>query len=351
MRYNIIGVMSGTSLDGVDVAYCSFEKIDNTWQYKIIKAKTYPYDERWQKELNEIENQSTLQFVQLDNYLGIYFGKIINLFIEESGIDRNEIDAIASHGHTIFHQPEKRFTSQIGNGAHICAETQLKTICDFRSIDVALGGEGAPLVPIGDLLLFQDYEYCLNLGGIANISHKSASTISARDITFANMAGNYLSQQLNLSYDEGGELAKYGYLDKDLLAKLTSTINQINKEHTSLGKELFLKHVAPLFNSFEIPIKDKLHTLGVHIGKTIAEYTTENAKILVTGGGAYNNYWIEEIQKQHREVVVPNQELIDFKEALIFAFLGVLRLEKTPNCLSSVTRASKNNIGGCIYLA
>lgn len=350
MRYNVIGVMSGTSLDGVDLAYCSFEKKENTWQYEIKVAKTYPYDARWQKELSTIETQSALQFVQLDNYLGIYLGKIINLFIEETGIDKNEIDAVSSHGHTIFHQPEKHFTSQIGSGAQICAETQLKTICDFRSLDVALGGEGAPLVPIGDLLLFQDYEYCLNLGGIANISHKSASAISARDITFANMAGNYLCQQINLSYDEGGALAQSGYLDKELLAQLNETVHRINKEHLSLGKELFVQYIVPLLNSYEIPVKDKLHTLGVHIAKTIAEHTTENSKILVTGGGAYNNFWIDELKQQQRKVIVPNQELIDFKEALVFAFLGVLRLEKTSNCLSSVTRASKDNIGGCIYL-
>ncbi len=350
MRYTIIGVMSGTSLDGVDIAHCSFEKKGNKWQYIINSAKTYPYDERWKKELNEIENQSALQFVQLDNYLGIYFGKIINLFIEEFGIDKNKIDAVASHGHTIFHQPEKHFTSQIGNGAHICAQTQLQTICDFRSLDVANGGEGAPLVPIGDLYLFQDYEYCLNLGGIANISHKKSSSIEAKDITFANMAGNYLCQQLNLSYDEGGEMAKYGYLNKELLDKLTETLKEITRENLSLGKELFLQHFVPLLDSFDIPTKDKLHTLGVHIAKIVAEHTSKNAKILVTGGGAYNNFWIEEIKKLHRTAIVPSKELIEFKEALIFAFLGVLRLEKTPNCLSSVTQASKDNVGGCIYI-
>jgi len=344
MKLYIIGLMSGTSLDGLDIAYCEFYYNKESWSYKIINSKTVEYSISWKNKLQNMENSSALDFIKTDTELGIYFGSQVNNFIAEFKI--NKVDAIASHGHTIFHQPELGFTTQIGNGAQIFATTTIKTINDFRTIDVALGGQGAPLVPVGDLLLFNEYKHCLNLGGIANISSKKNEQINAKDITFANMIGNYLCQDLNITYDDKGSIARSGKLNQELFLFLNSTTENTK----SLGKELFTKVIIPQLENTKISTADKLCTLAHHLASKISENVKPSEDLLITGGGAYNDFWIELIkEKSNANITVPNQTTIEFKEALIFAFLGALKLQNKNNCLKSVTGASRNNVGGVIY--
>ena len=231
--------MSGTSLDGVDIAYCSFTK-GNKWEFKLICAKTFEYDLHWKKILSEIEHQSALEFAKVNVLLGQFYGKLVNTFIDFHQIDKNEIDAVSSHGHTIFHQPEISLTSQIGSGAHIAATTGIATVCDFRTGDVALGGQGAPLVPIGDLLLFHEYDSCLNLGGIGNISYQVNNQRISFDICLANMVSNYLCEFLKITFDEKGNIAKNGKLDIELLAKMNRFTFFDQNPPKSLGKEFFV---------------------------------------------------------------------------------------------------------------
>ncbi len=351
MIYNIIGLMSGTSLDGLDIAYCQFNYENEKWSYKIIASKTYNYTQAWRSQLKTVEESSALEFIKTDAQLGHYFGEKVNSFIKEFNLNKKEIDAIASHGHTIFHQPNLGFSTQIGNGAQICATTALQTVVDFRSLDVALDGQGAPLVPIGDLLLFNEYDYCLNIGGIANISSQKNGQRIAKDITFANMIGNYLCEELNIPFDDKGRIASKGEADANLLNFLNNLTSIKNLNNRSLGKEIFIKNVKPYLDETSNSTKDKLHTLGKHIALKVKENVTSNSSLLITGGGAYNDFWIAEIEdKTKAKVTIPSPQIIEFKEALIFAFLGALRLQNTPNSLASVTGAKKDNIGGAVYV-
>lgn len=351
MKFNSIGVMSGTSLDGIDIAYCIFEKQNNSWHNEIKYAKTYPYNKPWIKKLITAEHCDALTF----NLLHVEYGKHIGTLIKEF-INQHKIkpDFIASHGHTIFHQPENHLSVQIGSGAAIAAECGITTICDFRSLDVALQGQGAPLVPIGDDLLFGMYDACLNIGGISNISYRNQDKRIAFDISPANMVLNYLANDMGYSYDKNGNLAKSGNLNLDLF----NTLNKLEFYHQlppkSLGREWFNNVLLPLMNSFPLSTKDKLHTLVEHIAYQIGSVISFNKlnKVLITGGGAKNKYLIQRIQTYTNEnqLIIPDEKLIDYKEALLFAFLGLLRIKNINNCLKSVTGASKDNCGGCIYL-
>jgi anhydro-N-acetylmuramic acid kinase len=287
------------------------------------------------------------QISQLDVTYGEYLGELLKQFIHDFQL---KPQLIASHGHTIFHQPELSLTSQIGSGAHIAAISEIQTICDFRTVDVALGGQGAPLVPIGDLHLFSEFDYCLNLGGISNISYQESSDRISFDISLANIVGNYLCKSIDLSYDENGKIAKSGNIDTTLLQKMNNFSFFNQKPPKSLGKEFFVKQFKPILDASNIKTEDKLHTFGVHLGQQVGKII-KNGSCLISGGGAYNDFWIEEIKKNtNGNIVIPSKEIIDYKEALIFAFLGALRLEQEINCLASVTGANRNNIGGCIYL-
>ncbi len=341
--------MSGTSLDGVDIAYCSFTK-GYKWEFKLLSAKTFEYDTQWKNTLSELSSKPALEYAKVNVLLGEFLGKLVNAFIDFHQIDKKEIDAIASHGHTIFHQPEISLTTQIGSGAHIAAITGIPTVCDFRTSDVALGGQGAPLVPIGDLHLFHDYKSCLNLGGIANISYQENDQRISFDICLANIVSNYLCEFLKIPFDEKGNIARNGKLDIELLAQMNSFNFFDQKPPKSLGKEFFTNYFKHILDAIEISTEDKLHTFGVHLGSQIGK-VIQGTKCLITGGGAYNDFWISEIQKNTKsQIVIPSNEIIDFKEAIIFAFLGTLRLTAQENCLASVTGAKRNNIGGCIYL-
>jgi anhydro-N-acetylmuramic acid kinase len=352
-RYHVIGTMSGTSLDGLDIAHCTFEFSDNKWSYLINYSVTIPFPDQLYNKLVKSTEMSGLDLMKLNNEMGNFIGTSTNEFVESNSIDTKKIDCIASHGHTVFHQTEINLTTQIGNGANISAITKLPVVCDFRSIDVALNGQGAPLVPIGDQNLFSVYDYCINLGGIANISFTENKNPIAFDICPVNIVMNKIAQKLGKKYDKNGELARSGKNDLTLLDELNKLAYYKKTSPKSLGIEQIEASVFPIIDSYQISAADKLSTFVEHIALQISNtLQSNNKKVLLTGGGTFNSYLSERIKAlTNNDVIIPTKQLIDFKEALIFAYLGILRLRKEANCLQTVTGASENNIGGCIYKA
>ncbi|MGZ3900136.1 MAG: anhydro-N-acetylmuramic acid kinase [Bacteroidia bacterium] len=345
-KMTVLGVMSGTSLDGIDLALCTFEMKDDSYHFTIDNAITIPYSKSWKETLSNAQDLGAEKYFRLHHNYGSYIAVEINKFLE----GKEKPFAVGSHGHTIFHQPHLGFTTQIGCGATIAAHTGLTTVCDFRSLDVANGGQGAPLVPVGDKLLFAGYDSCLNIGGIANISFGQNEEYKAHDICFANMALNYLAEKLGKPYDENGDLASSGKADEKLLEDLSHALNLSAK--ASLAREQFEKLLVPVLHVSKISVEDKLATLCVYAGNEIAQTLTENnlKSVLVTGGGAYNKYLIDCIKQSFKgNIIIPNDEIIQFKEALIFAFLGYLRLHEKTNTLKSVTGAKSDSVGGAVY--
>lgn len=347
--YLSIGCMSGTSLDGLDLVACRFTT-DEAWKFEIVKAVTIPYSHKWINKLSNAAELNAMEFALLHNEFGKFIGKQVADFCS----DLSDLpDLVSSHGHTIFHQPHKKLTVQIGNGAQIAATSGLPTACDFRSLDVALKGQGAPLVPIGDELLFGEYELCLNLGGIANFSFRENDERKAFDICPANMAFNHFTKELGYEYDLDGNLGRTGVVQEELLSLLNSLDFYQLTGPKSLGREWFEKEFLPLISSFQLDHKDILRTLYEHISDQLTFSVDQypKGKILITGGGAHNVFLIELFsEKTKHKTIVPSAQIIDFKEAIIFAFLGVLRLRNEVNCLKSVTGANRNHSGGVIYL-
>lgn len=357
--YTVLGLMSGTSLDGLDLACCHFHLQDGRWEYSLLACETIPYDKVWQEQLSNIMEADALTFIRADHALGEWMGKQAKDFITRHQL---QPQAIASHGHTVFHKPEEGYSVQIGRGFNIMIASGLPVINDFRSLDVALGGHGAPLVPIGDKLLFSDFRYCLNLGGIANISAPGTEGSQAFDICPANGVLNFLSRQLGSPYDEGGRFAASGKVDALLLEKLNKLPYYQQPAPKSLGYEWVQEQILPLLNAGSNSVTDLLATFCEHIGlqvtaavKNLQKAASANAgaQLLITGGGAFNQHLITILEKHLKplqvEVVIPDAQTISFKEALIFAFLGVLRLRSEVNCLRSVTGAAFDNSGGVIY--
>ena len=346
--YHTIGLMSGTSLDGLDIAHCSFTIANGMWSYQIEHVHTTPYPNTILTKLVKSTQSSGLDLCLLDIELGKWMGKEVNKFIQLYSLS---IDLVASHGHTVFHQPDKNLTVQIGNGLEIFNGCGITVINDFRSKDVSLGGNGAPLVPIGDQLLFGEYEACLNLGGIANISYDEKEQRIAYDIVPVNMVLNQLAQQLEKPFDNQGNIARNGIINIELLGKLNALPFYNNKPPKSLGSEWVEKHLFPLLQQSKISVQDQLATVVEHIALQLSQHLSIG-KTLITGGGAYNVFLIERLIRltsSNHTLIVPDNVIVEFKEAMIFAFLGVLRIRNETNCLKSVTGASKNNSGGIIY--
>lgn len=349
-RYRIIGLMSGTSLDGLDIAYCQLTYNKEQWGYAITHAETISYSDKWNDALKTAHLKSTAQLLQLHHEYGHYLGNEVKKFVRRHKI--SQVDFVSSHGHTIFHQPDKGFTFQLGAGSSIAASAKLPVICDFRSSDVALGGQGAPLVPVGDQLLFGDYAQCLNLGGFANISYQKRGRRIAFDIAPVNIVFNALVAQKGKAFDKDGEIARSGKVHIPLLKKLDA-INFFKQEPPkSLGREWLEDKYLPILDKYDISMEDKLRTVCQNTAQQIAEVLDNGpkGKVLVTGGGAFNTYFIELIlQNTSNTCVVPHTSLVNYKEALVFAFLGALRMRNEVNSLSSVTGASRDNIGGAVH--
>ncbi|WP_299553893.1 anhydro-N-acetylmuramic acid kinase [Seonamhaeicola sp.] len=349
--YNIIGVMSGTSLDGMDLIHVVFQ-FDTTWKFKIECVETVPYTIEWKTILKDLVNVSKEALQQIDEDYTTHLATVIKDFIKSNNI--TEIDAVCSHGHTALHRPEKTLTYQIGNMPHLAALLNQRVVCDFRVQDVELGGQGAPLVPIGDELLFADYDFCMNLGGFANISTKIDNKRIAYDICPANIVLNHYVNKLGLEYDDGGQLAAKGSINADLLQQLNALSFYKASPPKSLGLEWVCDHVFPLIDAYESHMNNVLRTFVEHMAIQISESVSgkPNSSVFITGGGTYNTFLIERIKAlSNNKIVIPSKAIIEFKEALIFGFLGVLKLRNETNCLASVTGASKDHSSGKIYLA
>ncbi len=346
--------MSGTSLDGLDIVFASYYPTnENEWSYKIHAATTVSYPSDLLKSLSESVHKSATELLMLDKSLGLFYANVVNQFITEHKIEVASIDAIASHGHTVFHQPENGFTHQIGCGETIAYNTGLKVINDFRQKDVVAGGQGAPLVPIGDKLLFSsEAEAFLNIGGFANISFLKNEQSIAYDICPANIPLNHYAQLLGQTYDANGTIARSGVIQENELNLLNDLAFYQKEAPKSLGIEWLNREFMPVLNKISSP-QNALRTLVEHIAIQIASELNRQQKssVFITGGGAKNTFLLERIQAHYNgEVRIPNVEIIDFKEALIFGFLGVLYLHKTANILSSVTGAQRDTIGGALHL-
>ena len=340
--------MSGTSLDGIDIAYITF-KLSKKWDFDLKKFKTFPYPISWKKKLKRSIYLNPNELNSLDKIYTKFLADQINLFIKNNGI--KEIDAVCSHGHTVFHKPKKGITVQIGNLPELSNLINQKVVVNFREQDIKLGGQGAPLVPIGDKLLFFKYKYFLNLGGFANLSINEDKNFIAYDICAVNTILNDLSLKLGKDYDFNGNFAKKG----NIINKLFDELNQIEfykKSHPkSLAIEWNEKVIWPLINKYNsFSIYDLLRTYIEHISFQISKAFKKNQKVLVTGGGAFNKFLINNLKnKSLANFVIPKPEIIDFKEAIIFGFLGVLKLRNEINCFSSITGAMKDHCTGVIF--
>lgn len=349
-KNEVIGLMSGSSLDGIDIIDAVFWN-DGEWRYEIIAKETIDYSDSWKKTLSEAFYFSEEKLKQLDIQYGKMLGKTISDFIARNGIHP---EIIASHGHTIFHRPEERYTLQIGDGQSIADECGIMVINDFRTEDVLKGGQGAPLVPIGDKLLFHSYPICLNIGGIANVSYDIENERIAYDICIANQALNYLAKTYDdtLSFDRNGDIARSGKIDEELLDRLNALDFYYKNPPKSLGREDFEEKILPLFDIRRISVNDVMATfvehIAIQVGRSVSRCSTTT--MMISGGGAKNSYLVERIkQNTKHQVIIPAVEIIDYKEALVFAFLGLLRKRGEINILKSVTGASSDSSSGKIH--
>jgi anhydro-N-acetylmuramic acid kinase len=347
----VTGLMSGTSLDGLDIATCRFRKNGKYWSYEILHATTISYSASMKEKLESLMNATAEGFAEADVFFAKFSGEQTKKFLLKHTI---ESDLIASHGHTVFHQPKKGFTTQIGNGAYIAAITNIPVVSDFRTMDVALGGQGAPLVPIGDKLLFGQYDYCLNLGGIANISFDKSGKRIAGDICPVNIVLNKLAGEKGKEYDKDGKLALTGNVNQPLLKKLNNLSFYKKEFPKSLGREWIDQEFFQRIGDTSVSTEDKLTTVCEHIAFQIAaSISSEKAvTLMVSGGGALNKYLIGRIAEHAGnkvKIIVPDHFTISYKEAVIFAFLGLKRVFGEVNALASVTGASKDSIGGALY--
>lgn len=347
-KYKVIGLMSGTSLDGLDIALCTFSK-KQTWSFSLDACETIRYSATWQKVLAGAHRISAAELLVLHTAYGNFLGEEVRRFQAKHKI--KSVDFVASHGHTIFHQPHRGFTFQLGNGNALHQVSGLPVVYDFRSLDVAAGGQGAPLVPIGDQLLFGNYDVCLNLGGIANLSLEDRKKRIAYDICFANMSLNYLAKKIGKQFDMNGLTAEQGEINSRLLTALNKKYKSFHSTRPSLGRELFERDIMPLLDDERISVKDRLRTTTESIAQEIAVAVGKKRQqsVLVTGGGAFNSFLMYRLVEQcgdENQLVVPDESEIKYKEAIVFAFLGVLRVRGEINALASVTKAGRDTSGG-----
>lgn len=350
--------MSGSSLDGLDIVYTHLEEVRGQWSFEIKNAACLLYSTEWANQLRSALKLNIADFLKLHTRYGHYLGEQVNAFIAEHGLD-HKVDFIASHGHTTFHHPKEKTTFQLGDGAAIAAVTSLPVISDLRALDVALGGQGAPIVPVGDKLLFTGYDYLLNLGGIANLTVKNGEAISAFDVCPANQVLNALAQRVGKDFDEYGNLAASGSLLMDVLGDVNDQTYYKQTGPKSLSNEMAMELVFPSLMESGHSTEDMLYTMVQHIADQVAAAVAQNpvstspAKMLVTGGGAFNPFLVHKIQEalgMNVNVIVPDENVIQFKEAVVMALIGALRWREENNVYSSVTGASRDSIGGALWM-
>ncbi|HWK07674.1 MAG TPA: anhydro-N-acetylmuramic acid kinase [Puia sp.] len=407
MVYKVIGLMSGSSLDGLDIAYVHLQESAATskdsprkWAFEFLHTACYPYTPAWKQRLAAAADLSARDYQLLHTEYGHYLGERVNEFIETFHL-QYQVQLIASHGHTSFHMPARKMTAQLGDGAALAATTKINVVSDLRAMDLALGGQGAPIVPIGEKLLLYGYDLFLNLGGIANISRQGgearavaanegpgaasgggaslvadpgapATGFVAYDVCPANRVLNQLAATVGKEYDEGGALAAAGRVDEPLLRRLNDLPYYEQAYPKSLGNEFGTEIIYPIIAAAGLSTADALRTYVEHIALQIrdavaglvggspaqAGQSVTGRQMLVTGGGAHNHFLIgrlrELLDPLNVEVVVPSadgdKDLIDYKESLVMALIGVLRWREENNVLASVTGASRDSIGGAVWI-
>jgi anhydro-N-acetylmuramic acid kinase len=359
MLYKVIGLMSGSSLDGLDIAFVAFQEKAGNWSYEILNASCLEYHPEWTAKLKNAIDLSARDYQFLHSEYGKFIGEQINKFIEENNL-HHQVNLIASHGHTTFHFPEKSMTHQLGDGAAIAAETRLPVVSDLRALDVAFGGQGAPIVPLGENLLFPDHHFFLNIGGIANISVNNENETIAFDICPANRVLNMLAAEKNLEFDEGGKMAANGKTNDELLEELNSLEYYLLPHPKSLANSFGTDIIFPLIKEYNLKTEDALCTYVEHICYQIKQSlqpcfsNSEVQKLMITGGGAFNTFLMERLAKNlgemNFETYIPGEKVVKYKEALIMALLGLLRWREQYTVLASVTGASQNSIGGALWL-
>ncbi len=351
--------MSGSSLDGLDIVYTFLEESRGAWKFDIQEAECIPYDEVWQQKLRRAEQLSVPDFLKLHTAYGVHIGKLVNDFINRLGL-HHKVDFIASHGHTIFHEPAANTTFQLGDGASIAALTELPVIADLRSLDVALNGQGAPIVPIGDKLLFDKFDYWLNIGGIVNMTVRQGEKLLAFDVCTGNQMLNALAQKEGFEFDDEGRIAETGNVLPDVLEQLHNNEYYARQSPKSLSNDAAKALVFPALMESPHSTADLLRTANVYIAQQIANVLkqfpseNENPIMLATGGGAFSNFLMQQVRDAAEplgvQVMIPYEQVVKFKEALIMALIGALRWREETNVLSEVTGAKRDSISGALWM-
>ncbi len=363
MVYRVIGLMSGSALDGLDIVFVEFQQVSGKWEYTLRNAECFPYTHEWIEKLRNTTSLKALDYQLLHTEYGRYTGHQVNTFVETHHL-HYQVQLIVSHGHTTFHMPGKKMTGQLGDGASIAAVTGINVVSDLRAIDVALGGQGAPIVPVGERLLFGDHQVFLNLGGIANLSLHHTGDPVAFDVCPANRVLNMLAKKVGKPFDEGGKLAEKGVVVKELLEVLNGLEYYSLPHPKSLSNDFGTDVVYPLIGSEGSSPENLLRTYVEHIcfqvAKSISVFRQDIAtspaplRMLVTGGGAKNDFLVKRLTQilEPLQVAVetPPASIIDYKEAIVMGLLGVLRWREENNTLSSVTGASRDSIGGAVWM-
>jgi len=348
----IIGLMSGTSLDGLDIACILFSHNTGQVDFVLEAAETVPLPTPLKELLLRIEEQTPRAIFKLNAQLGRFYAEAVNSFLAKNNLNKESIDAIASHGQTIFHQPEDGFTVQLGCGSTLAYHTGIPVINDFRSLDVAAGGQGAPLVPIGDQLLFGGMaDAFINIGGFTNISFTNKGTTVAFDVCPGNLPMNTYARQLGKEYDAGGEIAVSHVADPTLLQVLNQLAYYQLDGPKSLGTEWLESSFYPCISS-NISPSVAIATINEHIAHQLVNVLEKHhlKRAYITGGGALNTALINHIKAKYTgELIIPSADIINFKEAIIFAFLGYRFLDRKFNSLASVTGAHENVCGGALH--
>jgi len=363
MFYRAIGIMSGSSLDGLDICFTEFDEIGGKWNYEIKASACMPFSDEWVEKLQSAIHLDARSYMRLHTAFGQYIGQQVNTFIETNSL-QHRVQLIASHGHTTFHEPQYKMTGQIGDGAAIAAMTGINVVSDLRAMDVALGGQGAPIVPIGERLLLGGHKYFLNLGGIANISANLPDSYVAFDVCPANRVLNMLVKEMGHDYDDEGAIAESGSVNEVLLNELNALDFYQAAYPKSLANDFGTDTVYPMIAKAGLSIPDALRTQVAHMVAQIKNAVLQidqqfpsngaPATMLVCGGGALNTFVINQLSAALEPlaitVVVPDKTLIEFKEALIMSLIGVLRWREENNVLHSVTGASRSSIGGAVWI-
>lgn len=361
MIYRVIGLMSGSSLDGLDIALVAFTETDGKWTFNVLSSAVEPFDSEMENRLRHAHTTTAFEYCKLHRDFGFFCGRKLKQFLAASGFQANEITVVASHGHTVFHDPDvARFTAQLGDGAALAAACGINVVSDLRALDVALGGKGAPIVPMGEAMLFDDYDYFLNIGGIANISYRQQDRYIAFDVCAANAVLNRVCNDVGLPYDEGGRLAAKGRCHQSLLNVLNELPYYKQPPPKTLDNKTPRDEVYPIVKHAGLSAEDALHTYCVHIAHQVAGAVTGNndgklgGRMLVTGGGAFNHFLMDTLRKQLQilniEVIVPSDEIVQYKEAIVMAFLGLMRYLKKPTVLKTVTGATRASSGGALWI-